>query len=58
MKKTFTLFVFCLTMAAVVNAQTPSITSVTTAATSIGRYEKFEATVVLNGSITNPYDYD
>lgn len=58
MKKRFTLSVLCLMMVSLSNAQTPSITSVTPVATSVGRYEKFEAKVVLNGTITNPYDYD
>ena len=58
MKKLFTFSLFSLFMTVLSNAQTPTIASVTPLAASIGRYEKFEATVVLNGSITNPFDYD
>lgn len=58
MKKHFTLFVLLFIVVSLSNAQTPSITSVTPEATIVGRYEKFEVKIVLNGSITNPYDYD
>ena len=58
MKKTLTLLVLCSMTAFSLKAQTPNITSVIPVATSIGRYEKFEIKVVLNGTIANPYDYD
>ncbi len=58
MKKHLALLILCFIMGFLSNAQTPSITSVTPLATSVGRYEKFEAKIVLNGTITNPYDYD
>ncbi len=58
MKKHFTLFVLCGIMAFSSQAQSPTILSVTPTAVSVGRYEKFEAVVVLTGTIANPYDYD
>ncbi len=41
-----------------VGAQSPTIQSVTPESTTVGRYEKFEATVQLTAGYTNPYDYD
>ncbi len=58
MKKSAQLIFFLLMKTLFLHAQTPTIVSVTPLATSVGRYEKFEAKVVLNGAIANPYDYE
>ncbi len=50
-------FIFC-TLAPQLLAQSPTIQSVTPESTSVGIYEKFEATVQLTAGYTNPYDYD
>ncbi len=58
MKNTLTLLALSSITAFSLKAQTPTIASVTPATSSVGRYEKYELKVVLNGNIANPYDYD
>jgi hypothetical protein len=50
----------CIALAIVsqVVAQSPTIQSVTPVSTTIGVFEKFEASVQLTAVYTNPYDYD
>ena len=50
-------FMFC-TLASQLLAQSPTIQSVTPESTSVGIYEKFEASVQLTAGYNNPYDYD
>ncbi|MEP6684619.1 MAG: DUF5060 domain-containing protein [Parafilimonas sp.] len=48
-------FVLCTMQ---LNAQKPVFNSVTTNATSIAKYDKFELTIDLTAGYTNPYNYD
>lgn len=52
------LIIFCFMPFLSIKAQTPTVVSVTPSTTSVGRFEKIELKIILNGTILNPYDYD
>ena len=60
MKKIYTLLFSCAMLFCIIgaDAQKPVFNSVTPNATSIAKYDKFELTIDLTASYTNPYNYD
>ncbi|MBL7816580.1 MAG: DUF5060 domain-containing protein [Saprospiraceae bacterium] len=58
MKKQLANLLFSFMSLSVLQAQTPNIGNVNVMTPNIGRFEKFEAAITINGTINNPYDYD